>query len=180
MLHQEVADTVTEGLWFLLNVVAFRLKGCEADASSSNMDLESHEVLEMRHRLLKLLSVCLGLHSTPSDADGNFDDDDIDLKFAPEYELFAFRLKKVAVAIFSDMRSLFPAYWADTESPFLQKCAIRLEQQDTLTFAIGQATGRFFINNEDKVRYQSHAFTCFLYWTPHSCRPAAPQQCRSG
>jgi hypothetical protein len=155
-LHQAVADTVKEGLWFLLKVVAFRLKEAEdKEAESSNVfsspDLDSHEVVVMRHRLLKLLSVCFGLHADRVN-------DETDLQFSPQYENFAFRLKDVATQVFHNMKSLFPAAWEDAVSPLLRECAINVERKETLAFAVGNASLRFFFSNEGTVRCRAKRF----------------------
>jgi hypothetical protein len=153
-LHQAVADTVKEGLWFLLKVVAFRLKEAEdgeaeEGKSSSSVDLDSHEVLVMRHRLFKLLSVCFGLHA------GGANDGGIDLQFTPQYERFAYRLKDVAAEVFQNMRSLFPAALEDAVSPLLRECAITVDRKDTAACALGHASLRFFISNEQKVSFRT-------------------------
>lgn len=148
-LHRVVGDTVEQGLRFLLKVVAFRLKGTiDKGSVHADVDLNSHEVLVMRHRLLKLLSLCFDVQGGDESAQG----DDFELQFTQEFTVFSYGLQCVALEVLSDMRSLFPAAWTDSPSPLLRACAMDYNEHGSFPHILLGGAMRFLSRNGEQVR----------------------------
>lgn len=157
-LHGVVADTVGEGLRFLLKVVAFRLKQTiDEDHIHADIDLDSHEVLVMRHRLMKLLSLCFDIQGTDESDQG----DGSELQFTREFTIFSYGLQCAALEVLSDMRSLFPVAWSDSTSPLLRACAMDFNEFGSFPHLLLGGAMRFLSRNGDQVRYAKR-LVCIL------------------
>jgi hypothetical protein len=170
-LHTLVEETVDEGLRFLLKVVAFRLKQTIDDGHvHADVDLDSHEVLVMRHRLMKLLSVCFDIQGGNGNQGEGFE-----LQFAPDFTVFSYGLQCDALRVLSDMRSLFPAAWSDSPSPLLQACAMDYNEHGSFPHLLLGGAMRFLSQNGEQVRYPEKLCAALLNSSFHFSHTVSAQ-----
>lgn len=156
-LHAIVADTLNEGLWFLLKALAFRLSSA-IDLGDEFPDVVSkqQDVLSIRKLLLKLISLCF-----LSSGSGDDEDDEVnDPQGKPDFIRFSSRAQAIAWTVYIDMRSLLPKAWDNATSPFLRECAMSWTAPESSIVTLVGAAISFVAQNAEVVR--KHAAHCTM------------------
>lgn len=118
-VHAVVADSVSEGLDFILGMTSWRLWELiqdidKGEANYDNDDFEKHVLLRMRRRLQNLVHLCYNQFLAPDDMDS----------YSAAQQKFAVAVQEHALRISGDVRSLFPRKWLKAKDPFLSACAL--------------------------------------------------------
>jgi cohesin complex subunit SA-1/2 len=117
--HHVVANSVSDGLDFLLGMVAWRLKDevqriDDGDADDLDpSDIGNHIVLRIRTRIEKLIGLCYE-QFLPAD----------NQNFSESHQVFSVTVQEHGIRVSGDLRTLFPRKWSQAKSPFLTAVAI--------------------------------------------------------
>lgn len=141
-IHAVVADSVSEGLDFLLTTVCWRLnKEIDAIEESDGMkeysddEIKNHVVIQLRDWISKLIILCYEHWVNPN----------ISEFISKENLEFSEAVQSHGVRATGDLRSLFLRDWRKAKSPFLQACAL----PDGILIGAGV---RFVRSQEYKIR----------------------------
>ena len=143
-IHSVVAESVPEGLGFLMTTTAWRLKKeieriDEGNDEYDDEEIKDHVVIRMRDSMRNLILLCYEQFIASSDSE----------EFSEVHEEFAVAVQEHALRISGDLRGLFPRKWSTAESPFLSACA--LTDDSTLI----EAGVRFVRSQEFRVSVES-------------------------
>lgn len=118
-VHTAVAESVSEGLCFILAMTGFRLKEeiqriDDCDAEYEEEDIKNHVVLRMRDRMLNIILLCYEQFISPRDIG----------VYSEVHGEFSVAVQEHALRISGDLRVLFPRKWSKAKSQFLRSCAL--------------------------------------------------------
>lgn len=157
-LHVEVAKTVEQSLQVLLKVLAWETAETLDNRPSEtidDMDLDSDDdeqrtlVLGFRERLFKLVCACFDQKPAASE----------DFEHPDEQQVFAYSVMSVAGRVASDLRTLFPQFWAMAEDPLIRSLAL-VHKAEVLD-AIGGFTG--FFQEKEREQKEDEEDDAFFY-----------------
>mmetsp|Transcript_24504 Transcript_24504/g.36303 ORF Transcript_24504/g.36303 Transcript_24504/m.36303 type:complete len:1119 (+) Transcript_24504:1970-5326(+) len=136
-VHKIVADGVSEGLMFLLSIIAWKLYAIqeqeglvvddnedlleESPGGDDDEEVQDHIVLRLRNRLIALTELCFEqfLPDVVSD-----EDEETSSPYTEEQIVFADAVQISAGQVASDLRTLFPKELANAVSPLLRAFAL--------------------------------------------------------
>jgi hypothetical protein len=119
-VHSVVSRSVSDGLDFLLALVAWRLKQeiLRIDKDEKEPDnVENHLVLRLRQRIEKVIGLCYEQYIPAEEMDD----------YSEAHQMFSVCVQEHGIRVSGDIRTLFPRKWLQAKSPFLKAVAIEYD-----------------------------------------------------
>ena len=156
-IHGEVAKTIEEALVVCLMIIAWKveqiLQLCSSD-DADDMDVDADDlksiILDMRNRLITLLGACFDQHPAYVD----------DSELTEDQQVFASSVMTAASKVSSDLRSLFPNFWANAENEVISSLALGTQSKELSTIVAGN--GRYFQEREKEERENEEEDEAFV------------------
>jgi hypothetical protein len=156
-IHEEVAKTVKESLQVCLVMIAWKVEQILRQRSGDDlddMDVDSEDIktsiLDMRKRLITLLGACFDQLLPSVEESENTEDQ----------QIFASSVMTAASKVSSDLRSLFPDFWAHAEDEVISSLALTNQSGELSMIVAGN--GRYFQEREKEEREDEEEDEAFV------------------